>query len=99
MAINYVDYKITDLQMTSQGIHITIRIYGGDITTENEANEQGALKPVTRYRRQQMIREISYTLDPTQVTNLVTRWLNKKLAQEAQSRGKQVISDQNSTNV
>lgn len=99
MAINYVDYKIVDLQLSSQGIYLKVRIYGGDITTEPEQDAEGNTQQVTRYRRQQMLLEKEYNLSVQDVTNLTSRWINKKLKAEAQSRGKQVISEQDSTSV
>ena len=100
MPFTKIDYKLTNVTLSSQGISAKVRIYGGGVTTEQEPDLNGDLADVTRYRRTAgMIKEIDINLDPTQVTELFSKWVNKKLIEEATTRGKEVISEQASTSV
>lgn len=47
------DYKFWYIKRDDNGkiIEAAVRFYEGDITTEDELNEDGVLVPVTRYRR------------------------------------------------
>lgn len=59
-----LDYKIVYRLDTNENCHVKIRIYQGDITTENELR-LGVLIPVTRYRRTKIIaeQELSFVKD------------------------------------
>lgn len=96
-----IDYKITDIKLSSQGISANVRIYEGDITTEQEPSGDlsGTLTDVTRYRRTSKLAERNIVLDTNEVIELFTKYLNKRLAQEAAQRGKTVITEQSSTTV
>jgi hypothetical protein len=93
-----IDYKIADIKLSSQGISANIRIYEGDITTEQELVD-GTMQDVTRYRRSSKLVERNIVLDTNEVIALFTKYLNKRLAQEAAQRGKTVITEQSSSTV
>jgi hypothetical protein len=93
-----IDYKITNFRLGSTGITAKVQIYSGDITTEPEATLTGT-QDVTRYRRTALLKTIDISLDPAEVVALFTRYVNKRLLQEAQQRGQTVITEQSSTTV
>lgn len=94
-----IDYKINNVTLNSQGIQDKITIYSGDITTEQEENVDGVMEDVTRYRRTSVLTTKDINLDTNQVVALFSKWANKRLIEEATSRGETVISEQNSTSV
>lgn len=58
------DYKIISTLESKGLLTIKIRIYKGDITTEDEYDiTKKSLVPVTRYRRTKVIGEKTYTIE------------------------------------
>lgn len=56
------DFKISRLTQYDNGMcTVVARFYEGEVTTEDELVGR-EMKPVTRYRRTQMIREVTYEL-------------------------------------
>lgn len=74
------DYKISQSTQHDDGSWtILYRAYEGDITTEDEFNEAGNLVPVTRYRRTQLLREVTLQFPSMPKDELIHR-LNSRLA-------------------
>jgi len=98
-----IDYKIKSFKLTQNGISADIRIYKGATTTENEKDtanpDSDVLVPVTRYRRDEMVKEVTLELDAQQVANLFRKYVNKKMVKEASDRGATIISEQQSTKI
>lgn len=74
------DYKITHQHIKNKTIG-AIRIYEGDITTEDELNINDEPVPVTRYRRTRLLREVEFDFQELNKTR-VLQWLNSILAED-----------------
>jgi hypothetical protein len=58
----FVDFKFAHIIQRDNGsTHVLARIYLGDVTTENEPDNDGVMQSVTRYRRQEVLENV--TLD------------------------------------
>lgn len=79
------DYKISRITRHDDGsVEVVARIYGGDITTEDE-RRGGVTIPVTRYRRSALLREVILRLPelPVGATDAqIRRRLNDELAKD-----------------
>ena len=58
-----IDYKLNSVSVGNGKATITVIIYEGGITTENEEDLTGKLVPVTRYRRTKKLGKKTATLD------------------------------------
>ena len=61
----FVDFKISRITQRTTSTHVLARIYLGDVTTEDELDTDGVMQAVTRYRRQELLEEV--TLDFAEV--------------------------------
>ena len=57
----FVDFKIAYITQAGASTHVLARIYLGDVTTEDEPDIDGVIQSITRYRRQELLEEV--TLD------------------------------------
>jgi len=59
------DYKTPRVTQHDDGSWtVLLRIYEGDVTTENELDKRGNMVPVTRYRRIAVLREETLEFQP-----------------------------------
>jgi|TARA_Y100000310_G_scaffold337736_1_gene425573 hypothetical protein len=57
------DYKISSVVLRAGQLTVRVRFYEGAITTEDEPDPfTRRMVPVTRYRRQRLLRETAYDL-------------------------------------
>ena len=61
----FVDFKISRITQADASTHAVARIYLGDVTTEDEPDDDDVVQAVTRYRRQEVLEEV--TLDFAEV--------------------------------
>jgi hypothetical protein len=61
----FVDFKISRITQRTTSTHVVARISLGDVTTEDEPDIDGVMRSVTRYRRQELLEEV--TLDFAEV--------------------------------
>jgi hypothetical protein len=61
----FVDFKISLITQDDTSTHVLARIYLGDVTTEDEPDTDRVMRPVTRYRRQEVLENV--TLDFAEV--------------------------------
>ena len=61
----FVDFKISRIIQDATSTHVLARIYLGDVTTEDETDIDGVRQSVTRYRRQEVLENV--TLDFAEV--------------------------------
>jgi len=61
----FVDFKISRIIQDDTSTHVLARIYLGDVTTEDETDIDGVRQSVTRYRRQEVLENV--TLDFAEV--------------------------------
>jgi len=61
----FVDFKISRIIQDDTSTHVLARIYLGDVTTEDEPDIDGVRQSVTRYRRQEVLENV--TLDFAEV--------------------------------
>ena len=71
-----IDYKFARIKRKDDGTtEAKVRFYEGDITTEDEEDEDAVLVPVTRYRRTGLLREVTIVerghLSDDEVRNLM----------------------------
>ena len=57
----FVDFKFVYITQADASTHVLARIYLGDVTTEDELDTDGVMQSVTRYRRQEVLENV--TLD------------------------------------
>ena len=57
----FVDFKIVYITQADASTNVLARIYLGDVTTENEPDKDNVMQAVTRYRRQEVLENV--TLD------------------------------------
>ena len=57
----FVDFKISRIIQRDTSTHVLAHIYLGDVTTEDEPDIDGVMQYVTRYRRQEVLENV--TLD------------------------------------
>lgn len=85
-----IDYKITKLIKHDDGsAEVSIKVYRGSVTTENELSGL-EVKPVTRYRRTQMVGEKIFTVPIGVSIEDLREMLNEKVSQ----RGEEMIPGQ-----
>ena len=63
----FTDYKTPRIKQRENGSWaVLFRIYEGEITTEDELDNDGNLQPVTRYRRTALlhVKELSFPVMP-----------------------------------
>jgi hypothetical protein len=95
-----IDYKINKLAIGETGVDISITVYEGDITTEDEMNiDTNTLEAVTRYRRTSVLTTREFNLPIDKMTRIIEKYINKKVLEQASAAGKTVISEQQSTSV
>jgi hypothetical protein len=95
-----IDYKIKSFNLSQNGISCDVRLYRGEVTTEQEdVVGEDTPQDVTRYRREAMLKDINVSLDPQQVQALFRKFLNKRIKVEAADRGLTIISEQDETSV
>jgi hypothetical protein len=61
----FVDFKISRIIQDDTSTHVLARIYLGDVTTEDETDIDGVRQSVARYRRQEVLENV--TLDFAEV--------------------------------
>jgi hypothetical protein len=61
----FVDFKISHITQSNISTRVSARIYLGDVTTEDEEDIDRVMQPVTRYRRQEVLENV--TLDFAEV--------------------------------
>lgn len=59
------DYKFDRISEADSRVKVSCSFYEGDVTTEDEQVEGGAIEPVTRYRRTALIEQRSFDLHGT----------------------------------
>lgn len=72
------DYKITSTSEDRGILTVNIRMYEGDVTTENEI-VNGKSVPVTRYRRTKVLGSKSYTIETGESGSRQALELHQKL--------------------
>ena len=55
----FVDFKISRITQRTTSTHVLARIYLGDVTTEDEEDIDRVMQPVTRYRRQEVLENVT----------------------------------------
>ena len=61
----FVDFKISHITQSNISTRVSARIYLGDVTTEDEEDIDRVMQSVTRYRRQEVLENV--TLDFAEV--------------------------------
>lgn len=94
-----IDYKISHFDFKPTSTSVSVRVYQGSVTTQDEMR-LGVVSSVTRYRRTTLVRSGRITYQGN-LANLVEdeipairRYLNGKLAAIASSLGQTVHPDQ-----
>lgn len=96
-----LDYKIVRFSHEGRHVDATVRVYRGAVTTEDELTGiSRELAPVTRYRRNAMVAERTFSYDvPRNMTReeflqKARAYLNNKLLNYATAHGHTVIIEQ-----
>ena len=55
----FVDFKISRITQSNISTRVSARIYLGDVTTEDEEDIDRVMQPVTRYRRQEVLENVT----------------------------------------
>jgi len=87
-----IDFKISTIRRDAN-VTVTVRIYQGAITTEDEKDITRAMVPVTRYRRTSKVREHTITF-PNATDEQILKLLRKKLKRMAVKRKDVTIPEQ-----
>jgi hypothetical protein len=61
----FVDFKISHITQSNISTRVSAHIYLGDVTTEDEEDIDRVMRSVTRYRRQEVLENV--TLDFAEV--------------------------------
>lgn len=94
-----LDYKIVRFSHDKRHVDVTVRVYRGAVTTENENTIDG-IQPVTRYRRIAVVAERNFSydvprdMDRQEFLQKARAYLNNKLLNYATARGHTVITEQ-----
>lgn len=91
-----IDYKIPHVRIDNDKTTVTVRFYGGDITTEDEFDDNArTMKPVTRYRRKDgLLKEEIFVFAGELSDAQIEKELNKKLKEYADTVGRTTIPSQ-----
>lgn len=96
-----LDYKIVKFTHEGRHVDVTVRVYRGAVTTEDEKDiVDGSMVPVTRYRRIAKVAERDFSYDvPRDMTKAkflqkARAYFNNKLLNYATANGHTVIGQQ-----
>lgn len=90
-----IDYKFhRTKQVSNNKTEVVMAIYDGAITTEDEYDLSGNLQPVTRYRRNSKLEEITRIVSGKIPAQAAVRRCNKILKDYADENGHTVITEQ-----
>jgi len=74
------DFQFVSINQTAKGTEVLARFYEGEIAAENETDENGETKLITRYRRTACTESVRLTLAPGSTRKACELALAVKLA-------------------